>query len=151
MRGLDEAPERLIQQAIGLFSARLPEPVHAGLLKRLSAELRFDSASGSEQAFGLRSDAEGTRQLLFFSEGRDIDIRISPMHTPKGRQWRLSGQVLGPDTAGTAELRAGQEMRQASWDELSEFSFDGVPQGPCLLVLKTAAWELALPTIDVPA
>lgn len=167
-RRLEDAPEAVIQRALGLWRSRAAPaaaqstagsataapaaPLAAGL-RRLVAVLKFDSAGASPLALGLRSGTggEGTRQLLYFSEGRDVDLRIAPVSTPNGRQWRLSGQVLGPDVAGVAELRCGKDVRTAEWSELAEFSFPEVAAGRCTLVLRSADWELELPFIDVPA
>jgi hypothetical protein len=152
-RVLEDAPEQLIQRAIDLFAARAApaQPAQPGLLRRLAATLRFDSATSSPLALGLRSSGEGTRQLLYFSEGRDIDIRVAATDTALGRRWRISGQILGPDAAGTTELRRAGRVERADWNELSEFSFPDVDGGSCTLVLRGADWELELPPIDVPA
>jgi hypothetical protein len=159
-RRLRDAPEAVIQRALGLWRSRsapaaaVPAtgaPLAAGL-RRLAAVLKFDSASASPMALGLRSaGTETTRQLLYFSEGRDVDLRISPLSTPSGRQWRLSGQILGPDVTGVAELRCGPDVRTTEWSDLAEFSFGEVAAGRCTLVLRSAEWELELPSIDVPA
>jgi hypothetical protein len=150
---LQDAPETVIQKAILLFERPLaaPRPARSGLRQVLEAVLRFDSAVGSAQAFGLRNDADATRQLLFFCEGRDVDIRITPQQTPNGRRWRLSGQVLGPDAQGTAELRTGAGDLRTPWDSLCEFSFEDVPEGSCVLVLTGEGWTAALPPFDIPA
>lgn len=158
-RRLEDAPEAVIQRALGVWRTRaMPAPAEATAsslaagLRRLAVVLKFDSASASPMALGLRSTGtEGTRQLLYFSEGRDVDLRISPVSTPSGRQWRLTGQILGPDVAGVAELRCGPDVRTTEWSELAEFSFGDVAAGRCTLVLRSAEWELELPSIDVPA
>jgi hypothetical protein len=150
-RDLADAPEHLIDRAIGLFQRPLLQGGGPGWLRQLTAILRFDSAAEPAQAMGLRSAADGGRQLLFFVEGRDIDVRIVPQETPFGRRWKLSGQVLGPDASGKAELRTGNGAASSDWDELCEFSFDHVPAGCCSLVIRTQDWEVSLPDITVPA
>jgi hypothetical protein len=157
-RRLLDAPEDLIQRAIGLWpavavtAATAAGPAQAaGPLRRLLASLRFDSAHSDPLALGLRSSAHDTRQLLFFSEGRDIDIRLIPSHGVGGVHWRLAGQVLGPDAHGVALLKRGGEFERAEWNELSEFTFSDIGAGACVVVLRGTDWEIELPSIDVPA
>lgn len=149
-RRLEDAPESVIQRAIGVWTARpavAPAPV--GALRRLAAVLSFDSLGLTPQAAGVRSiGSDGVRQLLFASDGRDIDLRVAP--SADGHRWQLSGQVLGPDESGRAELRCGGLQAQADWSELAEFRFDDVPAGACELTLRGTDWELVLPTFDIP-
>jgi hypothetical protein len=147
-RRLDEAPEALIQRAIGLWQPRaMTRPTApAGALRRLVAALSFDSGASTPAALGLRSGALATRQLLFTAEGHDVDLRLEPM---AGGLWKISGQVLGPDSQGSAVLRpAGAPAQQVAWSPLAEFSFDPVAAGACQLLLRTEAWEIDIP--DVP-
>lgn len=146
-RVLEDAPEALIQRAIGVFQPRLPAQPAPGLRQRLTAWLSFDSAAALGLA-GLRSGSgpASTRQLLFTADGRDIDLRVTA--AGDGLHWQVSGQVLGPDRAGTAELMAGALHLHTDWDELAEFRFDQVPAGECSLVLRGADWELVLPSFQ---
>jgi hypothetical protein len=147
-RGLEEAPEHLIQRAIGLWQPRamVRPAAPAAALRRLVASLVFDSGASAPAALGLRSGALSTRQLLFAAEGHDVDLRLEPM---AGGLWRVSGQVLGPDSQGSALLRpAGAPAQQVAWSPLAEFSFDPVAAGACQLVLRSEAWEIDIP--DVP-
>jgi hypothetical protein len=147
-RGLDEAPEHLIQRAIGLWQPRaMARPAApAGALRRLVAALAFDSAASAPAALGLRSGALATRQLLFTAEGHDVDLRLEPL---PGGLWKVSGQVLGPDGSGSALLRpSGAPAQQVAWSPLAEFSFDPVAAGACQLLLRSEAWEIDIP--DVP-
>jgi hypothetical protein len=157
-RALIEAPEHLIQRAIGLWQPRARPADGAatgatsGLLRRLVATLGFDSAGLAPEAAGVRSGAAAgglpaPRQMLFTAEGRDIDLRIAA--AADGRHWQLSGQVLGPDEQGTAVLRWGEHVTEAAWNELAEFRFDAVPAGTCTLTLRAADWELELPPLDL--
>lgn len=155
-RLLEDAPEPVIQRALGLWrAAEAPVPAQAGTvsagLRRLVASLKFDSAERTPLALGLRSAGATTRQLIYFSEGRDIDVRVAAVHAAGGLQWRIAGQVLGPDATGMVELRSGGQTRTASWSELGEFSFGGVTAGRVALVLRSTDWELELPAFDVPA
>lgn len=149
-RILEDAPEALIQRAIEVFQPHLPAQPAAGLRQRLTAWLSFDSAADAGLA-GLRAGTgtKATRQLLFTSEGRDIDLRITP--ADDGLHWHVSGQVLGPDREGMAELTTGNLCLRAVWDELAEFRFDSVPTGDCSLVLRSDDWELVLPSFQTAA
>lgn len=146
-RALEDAPEALIQRAIGVFQPRLPAQPVPGLRQRLSAWLSFDSGAQPGLA-GLRAGigVHDIRQLLYSADGRDIDLRVTP--SADGLHWQVSGQVLGPDRAGTAELMAGGLNLRAEWNELAEFRFDGVPAGECSLVLRGADWEVVLPSFQ---
>jgi hypothetical protein len=139
-RVLEDAPETLIQRTIDLFPARRPA------VRRLAAVRRFDSLGLAPQAAGVRSGGDGTRQVLFSAEGRDIDLRIAP----DGSRWRISGQVLGPDVQGHACLEAGSQKLEVDWNELSEFGFESVPAGTVTLTLSGAGWEVVLPALTIP-
>jgi hypothetical protein len=147
-RQLDDAPEHLIQRAIDLWQPRAAAATAGGALRRWIATLRLDSADGGNLALGLRaSSASATRQMLFSAEGRDIDLRLEPL---ADRRWRISGQVLGPDVAGVAELRCGDAApQQVAWNELSEFEFEPVATGVCALTLRADSWEISVPSFDL--
>lgn len=146
-RGLEDAPEALIQRAIGVWHPRTA-PAAGGVLQRWRAVLRLDSAATGNVALGLRtSGTASTRQLLFSAEGRDIDLRLEPL---PDRHWRISGQVLGPDAAGLAELRCGDaEAQQVAWNELAEFEFAPVAGGACTLVLRSGGWQIDIPPFEL--
>jgi hypothetical protein len=157
-RTLEDAPEHLIQSAIDVFVARAARPAAltadattapraVGLRQRLSALLSFDSANLIPDAAGVRSTGGGTRQVLFSAEGRDIDLRIGPS---AAAGWQLSGQVLGPDDKGSVEMQCGDFHALVDWNDLSEFHFEGVPEGACRLTLRTNDWELELPDVQIP-
>ncbi len=157
-RMFEDAPEALIQRAIGVFQSRAAAraPAAPGLLRRLVATLGYDSAAAAPQALGLRAAAGagggaggGARQLLYTAGEHDVDLRIAP--AAGGRHWQISGQVLGPETEGRAELRWADQVAEVAWNELAEFRFDAVPAGPCTLTLRAGDWELALPPLDVGA
>ncbi len=151
-RVLEDAPEAVIQRALGAWRERLAPPAKApGLLRRLAGGLRLDSAGAGPLAFGLRGNMSSGRQLLFFSEGRDIDLRVLPVATAEGQRWRIAGQVLGPDASGAAELRCGTRVVGATWSELGEFTFGHVDAGRYTLRVCGPDWEVDLPAFDVPA
>jgi hypothetical protein len=146
-RGLEDAPESVIRRAIDLWQPRTAAERSGSVLQRWIATLRFDSAAAGTPALGLRAGpSDATRQLLYTAEDRDIDLRIDPQ--PDGG-WRVSGQVLGPDSAGTAELHCdAAAAQQVPWSELAEFEFAPVPAGRCVLTLRSADWEISLPPFD---
>jgi hypothetical protein len=162
---LEDAPESLIQRALGLLPAAAPAPLPswselgAGL-RRVLAALVLDTAGAPAPALGLRSGAASVRQLLFSAEGRDIDLRVTPVAAGAGR-WMLVGQVLGPDLAGrvllcavpTYPLPPGEvpDQHAAVLTDLAEFRFGPVPAGRWQLVLLTEDMVLELPAFDVPA
>jgi hypothetical protein len=152
-RRLDDAPEALIQRAIGVWQPRslarpAAAPTAAGALRRLVAVLAFDSAGAAPTALGLRSTGLAARQLLFTAEGHDVDLRLEPL---PGGLWKLSGQWLGPEGRGSAELwpTAGTPQ-QVAWSALCEFAFEPVAEGRCRLLLRTEGWEIDIPELTLP-
>ncbi len=159
-RRLVDAPEAVIQKSLQLLapvqraaSVEHTDPVVKGL-RKLVATLGFDTASLSGVAAGLRSEQRPVRQLLYFSDGRDVDIHLTPVAvsaSSPGHHWRVSGQILGPDTRGEAVLNSGGKEHVVLWTDMAEFVFPDVAAGPCHLLLRTPQWELHLPPIDLPA
>jgi hypothetical protein len=141
-RVLEDAPEAVIQRAIGLWSAPARQAPATGLRERLVAVLSFDSAGASPLAFGRRSAGADMRQLLFSAGERDIDLRVSPAGA--GR-WRVAGQVFGPDTAGRARVEVAGVVAECAWNELAEWQVDALPAGDCRVVLSSDGWEIELP------
>lgn len=139
----EDAPDHVINRAIRLLR---PAPDAApGLLRRIAAALRFDSAA-APLAMGMRSDQEAPRQLLFEAEDRDLDVRIAA----GAGQFRISGQILGPDEGGSVELIGAKLTVRVGLNLLSEFTLPPVPPGRYRLVLRqgdreveTAPFELA--------
>jgi hypothetical protein len=142
---LGGAPPAWLRAAEGLWPAAGPSL--AGAARRLLAALRFDSAAaGTLSLQGVRGGSAGARHLLFSTEGRDIDLRI----TPAGGAHALAGQVLGPDEAGEVEIAgSGAPSLRTALNELGEFRIDGVPPGRYRLVLRLGGDEIVLPDIDV--
>jgi hypothetical protein len=153
-RQLQDAPESVVQRAIGLFRQRLPAAQAPSLLQRVVAALSFDSAGAWLPAHGVRGSALASRQLLFSTEGRDIDLRIVPAEgggLRGGGHWVIFGQLLGPDREGRVELDCGEaDVRQVALDEMLEFRFDQVPGGSVRLALHLAGLVIELPPVDVP-
>jgi hypothetical protein len=130
---------------VHLFSARAGRPAPAaGWPQRILAVLRFDSAQ-SPLALGQRAGPAPARQLLFSAGAHDLDLRL----TPAGEAWVVTGQVLGPDTAGRAELRGAANVVQAVLSDLSEFALPAVPAGRYALVLHLADAEVEVADLPV--
>ncbi|MFO1219220.1 MAG: hypothetical protein U1E89_12665 [Burkholderiaceae bacterium] len=153
---MPDAPATWVKRAIDRMvpaAAVARQPTLEGALRRLAALLSFDSWALQPMAAGVRSVPAQTRHLLFSSQGRDIDLRI----TPSDGDYALTGQILGPDDTGTVELShaAAQEtcteaaVQSAPLDELGEFRLEGVPRGTYRLTLRVGRDEIALPPIAV--
>ena len=157
-RTLEDAPAWVVTNAIALMPAPRnalpavrPAPVQA--LRRLLGRLVQDSGPVPALATGLRSGPAGVRQLLYSTEGRDIDLRVVPA-ADGAPGWSLSGQVLGPDLHGEVWLAGAGAGGGAQWrvvlDDFSEFRFGPVPSGRWQLTLLTADAEIDLPAFDLP-
>lgn len=160
-RGLETPPSHVLHRAFGAWKPR-PAP-SAGLLSRISAALRFDSALMPAAAtLGVRSGGQAPRQLLFTANGRDVDLRV----TRSNGHHDLRGQVLGPDQSGTVLLMradapaavpagAAGTADDAGWqvwtslDPLGEFSFEGIAVGRYRMVLLLPDAEVDLPAFDI--
>jgi len=154
-RTLQDAPEGLIERAIGLWPAA-PEapaalpPSIGQALRRVLARLVSDSGFAPAPALGLRSGAAGVRQLLFAAEGRDIDLHVAPA-ADGAAGWQLSGQVLGPDLHGEVHLTGPGPEARAALDELAEFRFGPLAPGRWQLSLLAGELQIELPAFELPA
>jgi hypothetical protein len=155
-RTLHDAPEAVIQRAIALFDTRaavVPAAVavqrRPGLVQRLAA-LVFDSTGTSALAFGRRSGGGSMRQLLYSVEGRDVDLRIAADEA--GTAYVLSGQVLGPDSAGVVVIEPDQggDANAVALTELGEFRLPPVQPGRYRLTLELADQAIVFPPLQVP-
>lgn len=152
---LPDAPAALVQAALALFTARTPlaevASAAAALLRQVVATLRFDSWAPQALPAGVRSVPSEARHLVFSAMGRDIDLRI----VPGAGHFVLTGQILGPDEAGTVEIvsdtQSAEAPRVAALDNLGEFRLDRVPGGRYLMTLHLAGEQVLLPPIEVGA
>jgi len=169
---LPDAPPAVLQTAIDLWPKARPTTLGslvetAGQV--IHAMLNFDSWASPAVAFGMRSAGSDKRHLLFSAGERDVDLRINQVDGA----FSITGQVLGPDEAGTIELAAdsdtpgsetdsaggeqgdpdsGQSLsgsRVTSLDELGEFFLDGIHAGTYRLTLRMGSDEIVLPPIVV--
>jgi anti-sigma factor RsiW len=132
----ESAPEHVINRAVRLFNTfTASEPRSTGLIERLVAIMRFDSAH-AVPAFGLRVGAdEASRQFLFDAQPYELELRTRPM--PGG--WSVAGQLLGPAETvdfGEVELIGDDARVQAPLSELLEFNLPAVPSGTYRLELR---------------
>ena len=132
----ESAPQHVINRAIRLFNTyTASEPRSVGIMERLVAILRFDSAHAAP-AFGLRVGADETsRQLLFDAQPYELELRTKPMASG----WSVTGQLLGPAETvdyGEVELISDETRVQAPLSELLEFSLPAVPSGTYRLELR---------------
>ena len=149
---LPDAPVALQRAAEALWTAASTPPLAARLgtnLRRLTAVLTFDSWAAAPSMTSLRSATASTRHWVFCTEGRDIDVR----YTARGDGWQVSGQVLGPDAAGTVRLARGTDGAapplEAVLNELGEFHFDAIAAALCRVTLHFDDIEIVLPPIAV--
>jgi hypothetical protein len=147
---LPDAPPALLQHALDLWpTAQRAGPVQA-LFRQVAALLSFDSWSAPALAAGVRAPRSASRHLLYSAEGRDIDLRITPVDSA----FVLTGQVLGPDGSGQVELsqpERASDARRAELDALGEFRIEGIAAGDYALTLRLGSDEIVLPTIRVGA
>ncbi len=149
-RGLQDAPEALIQRVIDQFEAR-PRRAPRALLPRLLAVLQFDSGTASPLAHGMRGSSSDMRQLLFALPDCDVDLRVAP--DDDGR-CALSGQLLGPACQGVvfAQPEAGGDDVpdvSAALNELGEFRLPPLPAGAWRLTFELADRTLELPLLHL--
>ena len=141
-----DAPPAVIAHAVQLFRPRTEQvarmPNHRR--RRLLARLRFDSAR-PPLALGLRAGRLEARQQLYSAGNHDLDLRLNPA----GTAWLLSGQVLGAEASGQAELRGETIRVQAALNDLSEFTLPPVPAGRYALLLHLAEVEIEVADLEV--
>jgi anti-sigma factor RsiW len=138
----EDAPPDVIDRARRLFQPR-PTPVPSDW-RRIVALVNFDSQQ-RPLALGVRSGQPAARQLLLKAEDYDLDLRI----TPAGSAWQVTGQLLGPESAGEVELQGGDGLIQAELNDLGEFSLPPTPAGVYRLILRLAQVEIELPRLEI--
>jgi hypothetical protein len=157
--GLPDAPVAWRAAATKLWPAATPaqtiKGLVQGLVNRINAFLTFDSWAMPAIAHGMRSVSSPTRHLLFSTEGRDIDLRISP----DSDAFTLTGQILGPDEVGTIELSSSGENLSVgaivspsyacSLDALGEFRIVGLSRGTYVMTLNMGDDQIVIPGVEV--
>lgn len=152
---LEDAPAALVRSALELWPAAQPSTlkgVAQAALRLVHAVLSFDSWAQPPVALGMRAAASSTRHLLFSAQGRDIDLRITPLD----EHFALAGQILGPDEMGVIELATPFASdadtvgaRVTSLDAMGEFRLEGVRGGTYRMTLRMGGDEIVLPPIEV--
>ena len=119
------------------------------VFNRINAVLTFDSWAMPAIAHGMRSASSPTRHLLYSSEGRDIDLRISR----ESEAFTLAGQILGPDEAGSIEFSPIGDNPGSTYttslDALGEFRIAGLTRGTYVMTLHMGNDQIVIPGIDV--
>jgi anti-sigma factor RsiW len=138
---LQEAPSPVIARAARLM--RQSRPAQPSLRQRVVALLRFDSWQ-QPAAAAVRTGQNATRQILFYAEGYDVDVRV----TPAGSTWVVTGQVLGPNTGGAAELH-GPLLEQTTLNDMSKFTFSSVPSGTYTLTLRLEEIDVEIAGLEL--
>ena len=139
----EEVPSAALARAVRLFRARAARPA-PGLLERVQAVLRFDSAQ-LPLAYGVRGEQPVARQLLFGAGVHDLDLRVAPA----GDGWTVSGQVLGSCSGGQAILEGAEGAAQATLNDLCEFTLPVVPSGSYTLLLRLPEAEVEVPGLEL--
>jgi hypothetical protein len=142
MDDAEDPPSDAIDRVKRMFRTQ-PTPDRL-VLQRIRAVVRFDSAK-LPQALGMRAGQTGVRQLLFYAEGYDLDLRITPADT----MWEVSGQMLGPDASGQVELRGQAGAVAVTLNDLSEFTLPPVPAGSYILTLHLADAEIEVIGLEI--
>jgi anti-sigma factor RsiW len=146
----ESAPEHVINRAVRLFdTVTSVAPRSPGVLERLVAVLRFDSAVGVP-AFGLRVGSDdASRQMLFSAQPYELELRTRPV----GHGWSVAGQLLGPAETvdyGEVELIGTDTTVQAPLTELLEFNLPTVPPGTYRLELRfDDQGAIEIPTLEL--
>jgi hypothetical protein len=121
-------------------------------LRRIVAQLTFDSRGGQAAALaGFRGTAS-TYQLAFAGAGAEVDLQLEPP-ADTGSPWRLLGQVATdePPTAVTVEVAVAGEaavVARTTADEDGVFNL-ATPPGRYDLVLTLPDLLLVLPNLEV--
>ena len=157
---LPDAPPQVLRAAVNLWAGNRNGPLTdlaASVGTLIQAVLTFDSWARPAIASGMRSAGADKRHLLFNAGERDVDLRINR----EAGAFILTGQVLGPDGAGTIELaaepaspaEAADSGPGGSWttilDEMGEFRLPGIPTGAYRLTLRFGGDEVVLTPIFV--
>ena len=137
----EDAPQDLVRSVIEIFRRHTESA--KPLLRRLIAVLSFDSIS-AVPAFGLRSGAATTRQLIYSVEDCDVDLRV----TNEKEQWVVTGQILGTNCAGgSVELKSDTTFESAVLNELAEFTLPSIPDGNYVLRFRLTNMEIEVPEL----
>ena len=131
--------------AMARVMSLLPQAEQApSVIRRIVAALKIDTF-GLSPAYGLRGDSASERQLLFEAGETRLHLQVSPA----GDGWVISGQVLGPSSAGHVELKGESGSVRAGLDEHCEFVLPTVSGGTYGMLLRLNDFELEVPELKV--
>jgi hypothetical protein len=118
----------------------------AGQLRRITAVLTFDSKH-APLVIGMRSGMAVKRQLVFRAEELDLDLHV----VPTGAKWIISGQVLGSDADGQAELHeeTGALLATAPLNNLRQFTLPPVAAGTYTLIVQLDDTVIEIPGLEI--
>lgn len=138
-----DAPRDVLSYAVNLFARREQKPT---LVQRIVAALSFDSSERAP-AYGVRSGATTSRQLIYSAGENDIDLRINE---EENDNWVIAGQVLGQHCASAQlSLRGYEVSRTASLNQQCEFTLPAVPAGSYELVFHLGDLEVEVPRLEI--
>ena len=133
----------------GASSAETIKTIIKAVHNRINAVLTFDSWAMPAMAHAMRSVSSPTRHLLYSSEGRDIDLRISP----ESEAFTVAGQILGPDEAGSIEFSPSGHNPGSTYitnlDALGEFRIAGLSCGTYVMTLHMGNDQIVIPSVEV--
>ncbi|MDP9316626.1 MAG: hypothetical protein M3R24_38200 [Chloroflexota bacterium] len=134
-----DAPRPVIDNIISMFrAARRPS------VRRLLATLGFDTAQ-LQPALGMRSGQPLGRHVLLNAEDHAVDLRI----VAAGRDWRVTGQVLGPLVSGQIALHSATTFVETAIDQRGRFTLPSVPAGSYMLDLRLGSVEIEYSALEL--
>src|SRR5262245_12761333 len=137
----ESAPAQALARVMGMLPQAAPQ---SSILRRIVATLKFDTV-GLSPAYGIRSDAAAERQLLFEAGETQLHLQVAP----SGEHWVITGQVLGPQGAGSVELSGESGVIQSTLDERCEFELPPVTPGSYWMVLRLSDLEFEVPELKL--
>lgn len=146
-----DSPPQTLQHALDLWRTHGPRPRGTPPQRRWGAVLSADSWALPQQALGLRAAPSDVRHMLFTANDRDVDVRVAP----QAEGFALSGQHLGPNAGGYAELSwvsGGMPVTSplgTALNDMGEFRFDGVAPGIYVLTVRIGGDEIVLPPFEI--
>ena len=148
-----DPPPEVRQLLVRRFEATMQGRQQSGLLQRLVAALRFDSAS-QPAAAGIRAaDAPSIeRQLIYSTDMIDIALNIQPRL--RDRRLDINGQIFAegellPDRLAIQLLNGTTEQGITYADDLGEFVFEAVPPGSYELAVVSDRFEVVIPQLEL--
>jgi anti-sigma factor RsiW len=147
-------PPQVIARAKALFAPnrlRLARDL-VGPLRRIVAQLTFDSRGGQAAALAGFRGGTASYQLAFAGAGAEVDLQLEPPLEP-GSGWQLLGQVAtdeAPAPIVVEIVAAGEDavVARTTTDEHGVFNF-AAPAGRYDFVVTLPDLMLVLPNLDV--